>query len=63
MNILLQLLGGDFKVTDIKGVGSIVADIETSQPEDNVLGDVRGVVGNALDTSRGQHVLDVGRHQ
>ncbi len=62
MNILLQLLAGDFKVTGMKGVGSIVAEVETAQPEDNILRNVGSVFSNTLHVSRGQHVLNVGRH-
>lgn len=60
MNVLLQLVGGELAATDTKRVRPFVADVEATQPEDDIFRNVCGVVRDALHVPGGQNVMHMG---
>ena len=40
-----------------------MADIEATDPEDNIFGDVSGVIGDALEMARGKNELQARTHE
>ena len=43
--------------------GAAVADFQAAHPEENVLGDIGGVVGDAFEMAGGENVVEIGRRQ
>ena len=54
--VLVVLVGADHETTS-------VTDIETTDPEDDVLGNVGGVVGDAFEVAGGKNELEARAHQ
>src|SRR5882672_11739425 len=46
-----------------RGGTTAVADVEAADPENDVFGDVGGVVGDAFEMARGQDELEAGAHE